>query len=54
MLIATLTERDLMFITQMLRLMDIMTAIDHSKAERDLGWQSEPILDSVRKTALFY
>ena len=51
---AALTGRDLVLTTQSVRLMHIMTAMDHSKAERQLGWQPEPVLDSIRKAALFY
>jgi dihydroflavonol-4-reductase len=36
------------------RLMSIMTRMDHSKAERELGWHPRPVLESVRAAARFY
>jgi len=36
------------------RLMDLFTPMDHSKAERDLGWQPRDVLESVREAARFY
>jgi dihydroflavonol-4-reductase len=28
--------------------------MDHGKAERELGWQPEPIHDAIRRAAAFY
>jgi dihydroflavonol-4-reductase len=36
------------------RLMKIMTRMDHSKAERELDWHPRPVLESVRAAARFY
>ena len=36
------------------RLMHVMSPMDHGKAERELGWQPEPVYDSIRKAAEFY
>ncbi len=34
--------------------MHIWPTLDHGKAERELGWQPEPIHDSIRRAAQFY
>jgi dihydroflavonol-4-reductase len=31
-----------------------MAPMDHSKAERELGWQPEPVHDSIRRAARFF
>jgi dihydroflavonol-4-reductase len=36
------------------RLLHILPAMDHSKAERELGWQPSPIHESVRRATQFY
>ena len=36
------------------RLMHIWPALDHGKAERELGWQPKPIHESIRRAAQFY
>jgi dihydroflavonol-4-reductase len=36
------------------RLSHILPPMDHSKAERELGWQPAPIHDSIRKAAEFF
>jgi dihydroflavonol-4-reductase len=36
------------------RLMHIQSALDHSKATRDLGWQPAPTADSIRAAARWY
>jgi dihydroflavonol-4-reductase len=33
--------------------MKIMNRMDHSKAEREPGWQPSPVLESVREAARF-
>lgn len=53
-LAATVLRRDLPISTTMVRLMHIMSPMDHGKASRDLGWQPQPIHDSVRKAVAFY
>jgi dihydroflavonol-4-reductase len=47
-------RRDVPLSTLMVRLMHIMSPMDHGKASRELGWQPEPIHDSVRKAIAFY
>ena len=32
----------------------LMSPLDHSKAERELGWQPEPVEESIRKAARFF
>jgi dihydroflavonol-4-reductase len=36
------------------RLMHIMSAMDHSKATRELGWQSRPATDAIAEAARFF
>jgi dihydroflavonol-4-reductase len=49
-----LLRRDVPLSTLMVRLMHIMSPMDHGKASRELGWQPQPIHDSVRKAIAFY
>lgn len=51
---ATMLRRDMLLSTLSVRLMHIMSPMDHSKAERELGWHPEPIQDSIRKAVHFY
>jgi dihydroflavonol-4-reductase len=51
---ATVLRRDMLLSTLAVRLMHIMSPMDHSKAERELGWHPEPIHDSIRKAVHFY
>ena len=37
-----------------LRLMRAEAAVDHTKAVRELGWQPEPVEDSIRSAARFW
>lgn len=37
-----------------IRLMNIMSPMDHSKAVRELGWQPQPTPDAIRAAALFF
>ena len=37
-----------------IRLMHIMTPMDHSKAQRELGWHPRPIAESIAEAAEFY
>jgi len=32
----------------------LMSPLDHSKAERELGWKPEPVEESIRKAARFF
>lgn len=47
-------RRDMVLSTLAVRLMHIMTPLDHSKAERELGWRPNPIEDSIRGAVQFY
>ena len=33
---------------------ELMSPLDHSKAERELGWKPEPVEESIRKAARFF
>jgi dihydroflavonol-4-reductase len=47
-------RRDMPLSSLSIRLMHIMSPMDHGKAERELGWQPEPIHDSIRRAVRFY
>jgi dihydroflavonol-4-reductase len=47
-------QRDLSMNTTGVRLLHIMSAADHSKATRELGWQPRPTAESIRRAAQFY
>ncbi|HEV7851232.1 MAG TPA: NAD-dependent epimerase/dehydratase family protein [Mycobacterium sp.] len=51
---AKVLRRDMLVSTLSVRLMHIMSPMDHGKAERELGWQPEPIHDSIRRAVAFY
>jgi dihydroflavonol-4-reductase len=51
---AKVLRRDMLLSTLSVRLMHIMSPMDHGKASRELGWQPQPIHDSVRKAVAFY
>jgi dihydroflavonol-4-reductase len=51
---ANVLRRDMLLSTLSVRLMHIMSPMDHGKAERELGWQPEPIHDSIRRAVAFY
>jgi dihydroflavonol-4-reductase len=51
---ATVLRRDMLLSRLSVRLMHIMSPMDHGKAERELGWYPEPIHDSVRQAVDFY
>lgn len=53
-LAARLLRRDLPFAVVALRAAELMSRLDHSKAERELGWSPEPVEDSIRKAAQFF
>jgi dihydroflavonol-4-reductase len=36
------------------RLLHIMSAADHGKATRELGWNPRPTAESIRRAAQFY
>jgi len=47
-------RRDLPMNVTGVRLLHIMSAADHSKATRELGWQPRPTAESIRRAARFY
>jgi dihydroflavonol-4-reductase len=51
---ATVSRRDVRLSTLMVRLMHIMSPMDHGKASRELGWEPEPIHEAIHKAAAFY
>ncbi|MGW5384857.1 NAD-dependent epimerase/dehydratase family protein [Nocardia sp. NPDC003963] len=51
---ARLRGRDSRFTVTSVNLMHIMSRLDHGKAERELGWTPEPVLDSVARAARFF
>jgi nucleoside-diphosphate-sugar epimerase len=51
---ARLLRRDLPFAYAGIRMAELMSPLDHSKAERELGWTPEPVEDSIRKAAVFF
>ncbi|PPJ10476.1 NAD-dependent dehydratase [Nocardia nova] len=53
-LVARLTGRDIRATRTTLRLMHIMTPLDHSKAERELGWTPRPIEEAITDAARFF
>jgi nucleoside-diphosphate-sugar epimerase len=53
-LAARVLRRDLKLSVESLRTAELMTPLDHSKAERELGWSPEPVEDSIRRAATFF
>lgn len=53
-LMARLLRRDLPFAYAGMRMAELMSPLDHSKAQRELGWKPEPVEDSIRKAAVFF
>lgn len=51
---ARILRRDLPFAVAGVRMAELMSPLDHSKAERELGWKPEPVEDSIRKAAMFF
>ncbi|HEX2284700.1 MAG TPA: NAD-dependent epimerase/dehydratase family protein [Mycobacterium sp.] len=47
-------RRDTPVTSTSVRLMHIMSPMDHGKAQRELGWQPKPIHDSIRRAAQFF
>ncbi len=52
--LARLLGRDLPFAYAGMRMAELMSPLDHGKAERELGWKPEPVEDSIRKAAVFF
>jgi dihydroflavonol-4-reductase len=53
-LAARLLRRDLPFAYVGARMAQLMSPLDHGKAERELGWKPEPVEESIRKAARCY
>jgi nucleoside-diphosphate-sugar epimerase len=53
-LAARLLRRDLPFAYVGARMAELMSPLDHGKAERELGWKPEPVEESIRKAAQFF
>ncbi|MFI5717701.1 NAD-dependent epimerase/dehydratase family protein [Nocardia sp. NPDC051750] len=53
-LVARVRGRDSRITRVTMRLMHIMTPLDHRKAERELGWRPRPIEEAIRDAALFF
>jgi nucleoside-diphosphate-sugar epimerase len=53
-LASVLLRRDLPFATVGVRMADQMSRLDHSKAERELGWKPEPVQDSIARAVRFF
>lgn len=52
--LARLLRRDLPFAYAGIRMAELMSPLDHGKAERELGWTPDPVEDSIRKAAVFF
>lgn len=52
--LARLLRRDLPFAHAGIQMAELMSPLDHGKAERELGWTPEPVEDSIRKAAVFF
>ncbi len=53
-LAAGVLRRDLKFATVGMRIVENMGRLDHSKAVRELGWQPEPVEDSICRAVRFF
>lgn len=51
---ARLRRRDTRLTPLTIRLMHIMSPMDHSKAERELGWQPAPVAEALAEAAEFF
>ena len=53
-LAARLLRWDLPFAYAGARMAELMSPLDHGKAEQELGWKPEPVEESIRKAARFF
>jgi nucleoside-diphosphate-sugar epimerase len=53
-LAARVLNRDLPFAYAGIRMAELMSPLDHSKAERELGWTPRPVEGSIRDAARFF
>jgi hypothetical protein len=51
---ARLLRRDLAFAVTGLYMAELMSPLDHSKAERKFGWEPQPVEHSIREAAKFF
>lgn len=51
---ARLLKRDLPFAVAGVKMAELMSPLDHSKARRELGWEPEPVEESIRRAARFF
>jgi dihydroflavonol-4-reductase len=51
---ARILGKDLMMAYAGMKMAQLMSPLDHSKAERELGWKPEPVADSIAKAARFF
>jgi dihydroflavonol-4-reductase len=52
--VARLRRKDTLLTPLNIRLMHIMTPLDHSKAERELGWRPRPTAEAIEAAAHFF
>lgn len=52
--VARIRNKDTMLTPMNIRLMHIMTPLDHSKAERELGWHPQPTSEAIVAAAHFF
>lgn len=52
--LARMLRKDLRLTRTSIRLMHIMTALDHSKSTRELGWEPRPIEEALREAVEFF
>lgn len=50
----TVRRRDMKLCSLSVRLLHVMTPMDHGKAEGELGWRPAPVHDAIRRAAMFY
>ncbi|KRB76569.1 NAD-dependent dehydratase [Nocardioides sp. Root190] len=52
--VARILRRDIRLTRTSIRLMHVMTPLDHGKATRELGWEPAPVHDAIREAAAFF
>jgi nucleoside-diphosphate-sugar epimerase len=53
-LAAKILRKDLMLAEAGMQIAELMSPLDHSKAERELGWKPEPVADSIASAARWF
>lgn len=53
-LIGRLVGKEFEFSTVGIKMADVMSPLDHSKAERELGWTPQPVEQSIVEAAQFF